>query len=80
MTDRLLDAEQSAEFRGIAIPTFWVQVRTERLPAPVYPAPRAPRWWLSELHEALMRTRALPAEQVARRRADRDRVAEQTAA
>jgi predicted DNA-binding transcriptional regulator AlpA len=80
MTDRLLDAEKSAEFCDIALPTLWVQVRTGRLPAPVYPAPRAPRWWESELREAIMLTRALPAEQAAKRRAGRDRVAAYVAA
>jgi predicted DNA-binding transcriptional regulator AlpA len=69
--DKLLDAEQSAEFCGIALPTLWVQVRNKRLPSPVYPAPRAPRWWQSELREAVMRTRAVPAEQAAARAAAR---------
>lgn len=34
MTDRLLDAEESAD----ALATLWTQVRTQRLPQPVYPA------------------------------------------
>jgi predicted DNA-binding transcriptional regulator AlpA len=66
--DRLLDAEQAAEFCGIALPTLWVQVRAHRLPRPIYPAPKAPRWWQNELREALERTRAMPADQMAARR------------
>ena len=78
--DRLLDAEESADFCHIALPTLWTQVRARRLPEPVYPAPRAPRWWESELREALMRTRSSPAEQVARRRAAKNYVDNGTAA
>jgi predicted DNA-binding transcriptional regulator AlpA len=64
----LLTAEQSAAETGLSLAAFWKGVAAERFPAPVYPAPRAPRWRLSELNAALERTRALPSEQKAKRR------------
>jgi hypothetical protein len=45
----------------------------------MYPAPRAPRWRLSELNEAINATRALPSEAKARRRAARLAVTQQAA-
>jgi hypothetical protein len=38
------------------------------LPAPVYPAPRAPRWWRSRLCAAIDATAALPVEAKEQRR------------
>lgn len=58
----------AADAAGVSVPTFWRCVAEGRLPAPVYPAPRAPRWYLSEIRAALEATRALPAEAKARRR------------
>jgi hypothetical protein len=46
-------------------------VAARRLPRPLYPLPRAPRWRRSELRAALEATRALPAEAKAARRAAR---------
>jgi hypothetical protein len=46
-------------------------VNEGRLPAPVYVAPRAPRWFRSELIAALEATRALPRDAAAARRAAR---------
>jgi len=37
------------------------------MPPPVYPAPRSPRWFTSEIKAAVLRTRALPMEQAAER-------------
>lgn len=67
--DPLLTAEEAAADCGVALPTFWRGVAAGRLPAPLYPAPRAPRWRRSELHAALEATRAKPAEAKAARRA-----------
>ena len=64
-----LTADASAELVGLSRPAFYAAVRAGRLPAPVYPAPRAPRWFAAELLAALEKTRALPREQVAARRA-----------
>jgi predicted DNA-binding transcriptional regulator AlpA len=67
--DPLLNARHSAAEVDLSLPAFWRAVGAERLPAPVYPAPRAPRWRRSELHAALEATRALPARAKAERRA-----------
>jgi len=66
---RLLTAKQSAEEVGLSLAAFWRAVASGRLPAPVYPLPRAPRWRRSELLVALAATRALPRDQMAARRA-----------
>jgi hypothetical protein len=55
----------------LSLPAFWRAVAGGRLPSPVYPAPRAPRWYVSEIRAALAGTRALPAEAKASRRAAR---------
>lgn len=57
--DPLLTAEQAAEEVALSLPAFWRAVAAERLPAPLYPAPKAPRWRRSELHAALEATRSL---------------------
>lgn len=66
-----LSAKMAAEHAGLSLGAFWRAVTTKRLPAPVYPSPRAPRWFPSELREALQRTRAWPCDQKAARRAAR---------
>ena len=65
----LLASKAAAAAVGLSLPAFWKQVRDGRLPRPLYPSPRSPRWVLTELHQALLQTRALPAEQLAKRRA-----------
>lgn len=62
-------AKVAAQAAGLSIPGFWKAVAEGRLPAPVYPLPRAPRWYVSEFRTALAATRALPAEAKAERRA-----------
>jgi predicted DNA-binding transcriptional regulator AlpA len=66
--DRLLTAPEAAEYVGLSVAAFWRSVANGRFPQPFYPAPRAPRWQPAELREALEATRALPREQMARRR------------
>ena len=66
---RPLPPKEAAAFCGVSLPALWAAVRTGRLPAPVYPAPRAPRWFEEELRAALEATRALPRDQMAARRA-----------
>lgn len=75
-TDPLLTAEQSAAEVGLSIPGFWKAVTAKRMPAPLYPASRAPRWRRSELHAALDATRSLPSAQMAARRRARFAAAE----
>ncbi|MCK8786751.1 hypothetical protein M0638_20475 [Roseomonas sp. NAR14] len=67
--DPLLTAREGAAEVRLSLPAFWRGVRDGRFPAPVYPAARAPRWVRSELRAAVMRTRMLPTEAVAARRA-----------
>jgi predicted DNA-binding transcriptional regulator AlpA len=66
--DDFLDATESAKVVKLSKPAFWKAVRDLRLPAPVYPAPRAPRWLRGELRMAALATRAMPAVQMAARR------------
>ena len=47
---------------GISLPALYQQVAAGRLPAPCYPAPRAPRWSSDELDAAVEKTRMLPSE------------------
>jgi predicted DNA-binding transcriptional regulator AlpA len=68
-SDPLLIAEQAAAEVSLSLPGFWKAVQAGRLPAPVYPLPRAPRWFASELRAALQTTRAKPCDQKAARRA-----------
>jgi predicted DNA-binding transcriptional regulator AlpA len=67
-TSELLTAERAAEAVGLSLAALWRAVAAGRLPAPVYPAPRAPRWYRHELHAALEATRAKPREAMAARR------------
>jgi len=69
--DSTLCLKETADFLKVAVATVWKQVNEGRLPAPVYAAPRAPRWFRSELIAALEATRALPREARAARRAAR---------
>ena len=68
--DPPLDARRAAVVAGLSLPAFWRAVAASRLPVPIYPASRAPRWYASEIRTALESTRALPCEaKDARRRA-----------
>ncbi len=69
--DPLLPAELAAAEVGLSLPAFWRAVASQRLPAPLYPAPKAPRWRRSELNAALDATRALPRDAMMARRAAR---------
>ena len=64
-----LGAREAAALLNMSLAGFWKGVRLKRLPDPVYPLPRSPRWFPSELREALLKTRAAPAEQAAARAA-----------
>ena len=66
--DELLPAAMAALEVGLSLPAFWKAVSAGRLPLPVYPAPRAPRWYRTELHQALAATRARPMDAKAARR------------
>jgi predicted DNA-binding transcriptional regulator AlpA len=67
--DPALTAEQSADFAGCSLPTWWRGVASGRFPKPFYPAPRAPRWRQSEVLAALEATRMSPADAMMARRA-----------
>ena len=64
----LVEAKIAAEAVGLSLAAFWRAVAAGRLPQPVYPAARAPRWYRNELHAALETTRALPREAMTARR------------
>jgi predicted DNA-binding transcriptional regulator AlpA len=64
----LLTAAEAADAVGLSISALWRQVAAGRLPQPVYPTPRAPRWYAHELRDALERTRMLPRDALAMRR------------
>lgn len=66
--DLPLIAREAAVVAGLSLAAFWRAVAAGRLPAPVYPLPRAPRWFRSEIRSAMTATRALPADQKAARR------------
>lgn len=66
--DPLLTADESAQECGVSVPAFWKGVKAGRLPKPVYPASRAPRWRRSELHAALEVTRSMPRDAMEQRR------------
>jgi predicted DNA-binding transcriptional regulator AlpA len=68
-SSELLTAERAAEAVGLSLAALWRAVASGRLPAPLYPAARAPRWYAHELREALEATRQLPREAMAARRA-----------
>lgn len=71
MDARFVDVRELANLLGVNVATVWRAVAAGRLPSPAYPSPRAARWPLAEVLEALERTRALPREAAARRRAAR---------
>ncbi len=68
-TDPPLTAQQAAAELGISIAALWKGVAAGRLPAPVYPMSRAPRWFRSELRAALEAQRMTPVEAMSIRRA-----------
>jgi predicted DNA-binding transcriptional regulator AlpA len=67
--DPLLPAREAADEVGLSLAGFWRAVAAGRLPAPLYPSPKTPRWRASELRAALEQTRCLPRVAAARRRA-----------
>ena len=69
---RLLTAHDLADLIGVHVATVWGMVKQGRIPSPIYPAARAPRWFLREVMEALEATRAMPADAKALRMARRN--------
>jgi predicted DNA-binding transcriptional regulator AlpA len=60
--DRLMTAADLAKFLSVTGPTIYTAVKEGRLPAPVYPGSKSPRWLMSEVLVAVRATRAMPAE------------------
>ena len=56
--DPLLTAAEAAAEVGIALSTFWRDLRAGRLPPAFYVTPRCPRWRRSELRAAVDACRA----------------------
>lgn len=67
----LVTVEKLVEVTDSSVHTIWRAVNSGRIPRPIYVAPRAPRWKLSEVLAALEATRATPAEARAARRRNR---------
>ena len=63
-----LNAKKSAALVAVSVPAWWKGVAEGRFPTPIYPAPRAPRWYPSEIRAAVELTRALPRDQKNARR------------
>lgn len=66
--DLPLPPRPAAALAGLSVVAFWRAVRERRLPQPVYPASRSPRWYASEIRAALEQLRLSPREAVAQRR------------
>ena len=77
--DVLLTATEAARLLALSKPGFWIGVARGDLPPPFYPLPRAPRWSRNELLAAVAARRALPRDQMAKRRAARAAAAAPTA-
>jgi predicted DNA-binding transcriptional regulator AlpA len=69
--DVLLTAAEAARLLALSRPGLWAGVARGDLPAPFYPLPRAPRWRRNELLATVAARRALPRDQMAKRRAAR---------
>ena len=69
--DVLLTAAEAAKLLALSRSGLWVGVARGDLPAPCYPLPRAPRWSRNELLATVAARRALPRDQMAKRRAAR---------
>jgi predicted DNA-binding transcriptional regulator AlpA len=63
-----VDAKKAAQLCGLSDATFQRGVKTGWLPLPVYPMPRSPRWFPSELRAAMLRRRKTPTEAKEERR------------
>jgi predicted DNA-binding transcriptional regulator AlpA len=59
-TEPLVTLKQVAAYVGLTEPGVYNAIKAGRLPMPVYPLPRAPRWRLSEIDKLLERTRTSP--------------------
>jgi predicted DNA-binding transcriptional regulator AlpA len=66
--DFLLTANEAAKMLGLTRAGFYQAIAAGRLPNPVYPAARAPRWWRARLIAAVNATESTPSEARAARR------------
>ncbi|WP_019013169.1 helix-turn-helix transcriptional regulator [Elioraea tepidiphila] len=71
MNDRFLTARDVADLLALNVASVWRLVQAGNFPLPIYVAPRAARWRLSEIEAVLESRRMRPAEAAARRRAAR---------
>jgi predicted DNA-binding transcriptional regulator AlpA len=72
----LLSAVDLAEYLAVTVPGVYLAIKNGRLPPPVYPLSRSPRWHRSEVDTFLEKTRTTPTQARADRRQaklDRDR-------
>lgn len=66
--DRLLTVQEVAAMLGVTVASIWRGVADGRLPQPVYPLSRSPRWIRDEVNVAVEKTRAMPATAMLARR------------
>ena len=52
---KLLTAAEVAELFSISRVHVWRRVKAGHLPAPIYPAPKAPRWRADEIEAVIAR-------------------------
>jgi excisionase family DNA binding protein len=70
----LMTVVEVADYLGVTEAAVYIAVKNGRLPRPVYPLSRSPRWRRSEIDAALEATRAMPgAARAERRQARLDR-------
>jgi predicted DNA-binding transcriptional regulator AlpA len=68
---RYIDVRAVAARLDISVPSVWRGVALKRLPSPSYPTPGAARWDVEDLDRAMAAAKALPRDNLARRRAAR---------
>jgi predicted DNA-binding transcriptional regulator AlpA len=63
-----MSAVDVAEYLAITVPGLYLAVRAGRLPRPLYPLSRSPRWKRSDVDTFLEKTRTTPTQARADRR------------
>jgi predicted DNA-binding transcriptional regulator AlpA len=64
----LMTVVELADYLSVTEAAIYLAVKNQRLPRPVYPLSRSPRWRRSEIDAALEKTRAMPGVARAERR------------
>jgi excisionase family DNA binding protein len=67
----LMSAVDLAEYLAVTVPGVYLAIKNGRLPPPMYPLSRSPRWRRSEVDAFLEKTRTSPTQARADRRQKR---------